>query len=223
MRRRPASWSAVALATLTAACGTNDPEIPPDLLDAIRASGGQSGSYPTGPYGTTPGDVVRNLCFDGWRDPVAAGFDPSRFERLCFGDFHDPDGSEGIRVLLVNTAALWCLACKQEWCGTGSRESLTEETRRREARGLRTLGLLFEDAEGNRAKESHAASWTEACEVSIPFGLDADFAMDAYADADIQPFNMVIDASDMTIVAQKSGDQPGDLFAVIDSRLAPQP
>ncbi len=216
---RRAEWPAIVAVVLCVACGTNDPEIPPGLLDAISRSGTGAGEYPSGPYGAAVGDVVRNLCFDGWRNPSEAAFDPARFERLCFADFYDPEGAKGIRVLLVNTAAVWCLACKQEWCGTGSRRSLSEETSERFDRGFRTMGLLFEDASSNRAKPLHVAAWTEACEVTVPFGLDADFAMDTYADATVQPFNMVIRTSDMTIAAQKSGDQPADLFAEIDALL----
>jgi hypothetical protein len=203
---------ALAVGALAPAC--NEPEIPPELLEAIERSA--SGTPWPGPYGTRVGDVTEERCFEGWRDPAAAGYDPARFERICFSDWWDP-GARG--ALLVNTAAVWCTACRQEWCGTGARESLSAQVAARAGRGLAALGLLFENARGDRASESDLRGWAAACEVTIPFGLDADFVMGAYADKSVQPFNMVLDRRTMKIVEQVNGDQPDLLFAAIDGLL----
>ena len=202
-----------AMLALVAGCGSNEPDLPPDLLDAIAANGSGGGNFPTG------ANVVRNFCFEGWNDPLAAGFDTDSFEQICFSDFYDPDGAKGINVLLVNTAAIWCTACKIEWGGSGSRKSLSEEATERESRGFRVLGLLFEDAENNRAEPEDVALWAETFDVEIPFAMDADFQMGLYADQTIQPFNMVLDAQTMEIVAEVNGDQPSVLFAEVDALL----
>ena len=44
---------------------------------------------------------------------------------ICFADFYEPDTNEP-RLLLVNTAALWCSACQVEYGGSGARASLDE-------------------------------------------------------------------------------------------------
>ena len=61
---------ALVLTTLTA-CGSNNADVPKDLIDAIRGQGGGD-QYPAGPYGTREGDTIQNLCFDGWTNPKAA-------------------------------------------------------------------------------------------------------------------------------------------------------
>lgn len=205
------------------ACGNNPPELPPGLEDAIRDSGGTStGAYPEGPYGVTEGSVARNLCFDEvWSDPVGQGFAPEAMRRVCFAHFYNPGGDGGARLLLVNTAAVWCAPCATEWGGGGSRKSLSEEARVREERGLRVLGLLFENVDGAPATVGSARTWAEAHAIRVPYGIDPDFLMGVFADRFVQPFNMLLDTESMTIVLAVEGDQHGVLFDRIDRELGP--
>jgi hypothetical protein len=206
------------LLALPLGCGAHaDDQIPSDLLDAI-GSQSSDGAYPSGPKGSAVGDVAANVCVTGWSDPSAASFDVARMKTLCFADFYEPD-ADGPRLLLVNTAALWCSACQVEYGGSGARASLDEEVATRQDRGLSVLGTLFQDAAQRPAEPSHGADWARAFDVGFPFGIDPDFAMGAFADADVQPFNMVIDAHTMRIVLRVDGDNPDQLWPAIDERL----
>lgn len=238
MTRHDASLSAYATRSLAAAaalvtigCGSNAPEIPPELLEAIKASGSTSGAeYPAGPYGTEEGAVATNLCFSGWRNPKASAYDPAAFEDICFSDFYapsgttlDPEGSgeqRSVELLLVNTGAVWCSACQVEWGGGGSQPPLSELQALREEAGLQVLGTLFEDAQRDPATEVHAVNWTKNFAVDVPYVLDPNFQMGLFANADTQPFNMVIDARTMQILLQVEGDQPTVLLTFIDEELA---
>ena len=42
----------------------------------------QRAAYPEGPYGRGVGATIANLSFLGWRDPVQAGYDPTKLERI---------------------------------------------------------------------------------------------------------------------------------------------
>lgn len=207
-------------ALLGAACGSNEPELPPDLADAIARSGSGSADYPAAPYGTSEGETARNLCFDEvWRNPEASGFDPAVLERVCFADFYDPDGSRGVEILLVNTGALWCLACRTEWGGAGAQTSLLEKYDERQSQGFRILGLFFQGVAGEPASREDITLWAKTYAIDVPFGRDPEFLMGLYADEQVQPFNMLVDASNMKILRAFEGDQSAALFSVLDAEL----
>lgn len=207
------------LLLLPLSCGSHaDDEIPPELLEAIRQRGEVAESYPEGPKGGEVGDLAPNVCVEGWLDPKAARFEASEMETLCLSDFWDPE-QRSHRLLLVNTAAIWCSACQVEYQGSSSRPPLASEVEARRAKGLRILGTLFQDASLNPAKPSHGVEWTRAFDVDFPFGIDPDFVMGAFAKADVQPFNMVIDTETMRIVLAIQGDNPDELWPSIDDLL----
>jgi hypothetical protein len=200
-------------------CGSNAPELPPELIDAIGRSGERdAGNYPPGPYGTTEGGILENDCFEGWRDPKAANFAPAALESICFSDFYDPTG-ENIEILLVNTGALWCVACKTEWGGSATRPSLLEHHDALSDAGFRVLGLFFQDAARNPASVQNIVDWAKTFDIDVPFGRDPDFLMGNYADANLQPFNMLVDARTMKILLQLEGDNPSVTFARVQEEL----
>jgi hypothetical protein len=43
--------------------------------------------------------------------------------------------------------------------------------------------------------------------------------MGVFADADVQPFNLVLDATNMRVVLRMNGDNPNQLWPAIDERL----
>jgi hypothetical protein len=197
-------------------CGAHDNDsIPAGLLDAIAEGAGER-DYPEGPYGSEVGDTAQDVCIDAWRDPRADNYDVERLSRLCFSDFWDPAGDRQ-QLLLVNTSALWCAACRAEFGGSGARPPLQEEVQSRP--GLAVLGALFQDAEFEPANAEHARLWAQTFEVGFAFGVDTAFAMGAYADPTVQPFNMLLDARDMRILLKVQGDEPGTLWPAVDEWL----
>jgi hypothetical protein len=202
----------VLLALSSSACGSNNAALPPDLLDAIRSGGGGE-AYPEGPYGTAVGETLPDLCFSGWPDPAAAGHDPERAEPVCLRDFHgDPEA----RVLLVNSSALWCVACRAEYGGSGDRPGLADRLREREARGFRLLGTLFEANEPEPATIAEASAWARTYAIDFPFAVDDDYSLGT---SDIAPTNRVVDTRTMKVLLSQNGDEPAVLFSFIDEHL----
>src|SRR5262249_13352043 len=141
VRSVSAFHSLAGVAALVAGCGTNNADVPAALLDAIKhpdiPDSGPSG-YPRPPHGADVGSIVQNLCFEGWKNPRQAGFNPAKFERVCLSDYFDPKGDTA-KLLLIESCALWCAACKSEYGGSSSRPSLTEQLAQRQAEGFRIV------------------------------------------------------------------------------------
>jgi hypothetical protein len=176
--------------------------------------------YPPGPYGRGVGSVIENLEFLGWRDPVAAGYDPERFEVVRLSDFYDADGSQ-IRYIMLNASAVWCTVCRAEYRHLES-EGINAEFG---PRGVQLLGALFEDAEAGPARPEDLAEWGSlpAHSVEFPLLLDPGFKLGAYFTSDATPLNLLIDARTMRIVDATMGYDPSpdsSYWRVIDSLLA---
>ena len=105
------SQKAAALALFALACGSNRPEIPPELL--VAPENCSPFDYPEAPYGTEPGAVASNSCFKGWSRPNETAHEADTLTDLSFGRYYDPAGDR-YELLLVNSAALWCSACQVE-------------------------------------------------------------------------------------------------------------
>jgi hypothetical protein len=215
--------SAFVAAFAFSACGGHEnDQIPSGLLDAIEGRDAGAKSYPAGPYGSDEGEIAGNVCVRGWHDPKQAEYAEDALGKLCFSDFWDPEATQH-SLLLINTSALWCTACRSEYGGTQSRPSLGDAVKLRHERGLRVLGVLFQDAQRNPATSTNAALWASTFEVGFPFGFDEPFAMGQFADPILQPFNMVLDTRTMRIVLTLQGDDPETLWPTIDERLASEP
>lgn len=202
---------ALLLALGPLACGTNKPELPSGLPAPERCV--QLG-YPDGPFGTEPGSVGQNACFEGWREPSAAKRSRETLEPISLGDFHDPDGTRGIQLLLVNTAALWCSACRIE------HETLPEHVQRFGPRGLVVLSALFQGVTGEPATFEDLVAWVETYEPNFPMLLDPDYSFGVYASAETAPLNLLIDARTMKILKKYIGDQSAVIWPFIDDELA---
>lgn len=201
----------LAIALLTLGCGSNKPELP----DGVTAPESCfAPAYPDGPYGSEPGSVLRNACFQGWTAPDQVARRADTLEPIALSDFYDPDGSRGIELLLVNTAAVWCSACRIE------HETLPEHARQLGPRGLVIFSALFQDQERNPATVEDLALWTEVFSSNFPMVLDPNYRFGLYASAETAPLNLVIDARTMTLLAKYVGDQSGVMWPYIEAALA---
>jgi hypothetical protein len=203
-----------ALLALTAvaltACGSNKPELPPG---ASQPESCFAPAYPGAPYGNEPGSVLRNLCFQGWKAPDRVAHNDDTLEPVALSDFYDPDGARGVKVLLVNTAAVWCSACRIE------HETLPEHARELGPRGLVILSALFQDQGRNPATVEDLSLWTGTFSSNFPMVLDPSYRFGRFASAETAPLNLVIDARSMTLIAKFVGDQAAVMWPTIEGAL----
>ncbi|NRA31995.1 MAG: hypothetical protein HRU17_01520 [Polyangiaceae bacterium] len=211
---------ALLMLLATVGCGSKEhDDIPDGLLSAIANAGSATTAW-EGPYGNRTGDVIAEHCFDGWQDPSAAQFDSESMSEICLSDFYDPTGNTS-RILHISTSAGWCASCGTEYQGTASRPSLSARWQQRRAQGFAVLGTLFQDNNENPATPADASIWTELYNVDFPFAVDPSFQLGLYADESVQPFNMLIDTTTMTIITQLEGDNPEVLWSAVDQALTP--
>jgi hypothetical protein len=208
-RRRVARVAVAGL--IAAACGSNKPELPPGVTAPESCF---APVYADGPYGSEVGSVLRNLCFQGWAAPDPDPEHPAApLEPIALADFYDPDGSRGIDVLLVNTAAFWCSACRIE------HRTLPDHARELGPRGLVILSALFQDQERNPANVEDLSRWTQTYSTNFPMVLDPSYSFGAHASAETAPLNLVIDARTMTLIAKYVGDQSAVMWPTIEGAL----
>lgn len=193
------------------ACGSNRPEIPPELL--APSDGCSGGDYPEGPYGSEPGDRVADVCFQGFRSPDTATIREDELEDVSLSRYYDPAG-ERYELVLLNTAALWCLACRVE------HETLPARAAEFEERGLVVVSALFQDEAGAPADFDDLRVWIRTFEPNFPMALDPDYQLGRYASADTAPLNLLIDARNLEIIEKFVGNQESVLWPRISDELA---
>ncbi|HEX6765608.1 MAG TPA: hypothetical protein VF103_09030 [Polyangiaceae bacterium] len=173
-------------------------------------------NYPAGPYGAGRGAIIENHSFLGWRDPVRAGFDPSRLEEVSLSDFYDPGGSD-TELIVVNASAVWCPVCRSEMRTIDTRDLAAAY---RDSKVV-LLGTLFEDAALNPAKPADLALWGNGLNfvVDFPLVLDPGLKLGPYFSDAATPLNLVIDARTMEILQVYMGYGEG-LWAFVNTELA---
>lgn len=192
-------------------CGSNKPELPSGVSAPASCV---ALDYPDGPYGTEAGAVVQNVCLRGWLAPERVSHDESSLEPIRLSDFYDPDGQRGVKLLLVNTAAVWCSACRIE------HEDLPARAATYTPKGLRIIAALFQDQKQNPASVEDLKRWVETFGTNFPMSLDPDYAFGLYASAETAPLNLLIDPRSMTILKKYIGDQSAVMWPYIDAQLA---
>ena len=194
-----------------ASCGTNKPELPADL--SAPASCVAPG-YPAGPFGTEPGALLQNACFRGFWTPDRTALVESDLEPLALSDFYQSTADRPAKVLLLNTAALWCAACQIE------HRTLPDYYRELSPRGLAIVTAVFQDERNDPAEFDDLRVWVETFSTNFPIVLDPSYSFGRYASAETAPLNLVVDPSTMTILEKFVGDQPAVMWPYIESLLA---
>ncbi len=214
MKRPPAL--ALLAALVLPACGTNHPEIPPELL---QAGGCDTGSYPAGPCTERARDRRTEFLFRG----------RSRSERRARRRGRSSASKRSrsatstilpaavTRLILVNSAAIWCSACQVE------HQALLEHASELGGEGLVILSALFQDAKRDPATTDDLLAWIETFEPNFPMVLDPDYQLGAYASAETAPLNLVIDARNMQILQKFIGDQASVLWPYLEKRARSAP
>lgn len=203
--------TAMVLALLGAACGSNAPEVPPELLEA--GSGCSATGYPSEGLGSEEGDVVANVCFTGYRAPGKVAPRAENRETIAFSDYYDPAGTKGVSMLLINTAAIWCSACVSE------HHDLPEYQNQLGQQGLVILSLLFQDSAREPASFEDLERWIDKFGTNFPMATDPDLALESYASYASAPLNMLVDPRNMTILRKYVGDQGSVMWPYIEAEL----
>jgi hypothetical protein len=175
-------------------------------------------AYPAAPYGARAGAIIENFNFLGWHAPTNTNFDTAKLEPVSLGQFYDPHGDQGVKLLVITSTAVWCSACKQEYKDMAGAVSTYE------AKGVRFLGALFEDDNSQPAKPSDLVLWAKLFNVSFPFALDPDLKLGSFFDVEATPMEMIVDTRTMKILGITegwlSGKGEGSLWSELDTLLA---
>jgi len=212
--------SVAAASALALACGSSDKTVPfDDGQGQVAAAelGPVRVAYPAAPYGSRAGATIENFEFLGWKAPQDSAYDTTKLEPVSLGQFYDPNGAQGVKLLVMTSTAVWCSACKQEY------RDMTGSISTYEQKGVRFLGALFQDDMSNPAKPSDLVLWAKSFNVQFPFALDPDLKLGAFFDVEATPMEMIVDAKTMKIVKISEGwvtQGDGSLWSDLDTLLA---
>jgi ABC-type amino acid transport substrate-binding protein len=207
---------ALLLGSVSAGCSSEKQEPFDDGSKAASAAPMEERlDYPSAPFGTTRGATIANYRFLGWKSPDVAGFDIDALEPVSLAHFYDPDGTKGVKFLVLTSTAVWCSACKLEYQDMAKRVAAYQE------RGVEFLGALFEDNDSKPAQPSDLHYWANAYKVTFPFVLDPELKLGSFFDRDATPMVMVVDTKTMTITKIEEGwaaSGPSSLWTYLDAQ-----
>ncbi|MEZ4226629.1 MAG: redoxin domain-containing protein [Polyangiaceae bacterium] len=178
----------------------------------------QAAEYPAGPYGTNTGSVMANFTFRGWKKPTEVAYDETKFEDMSMADFYDPDGSKGVKVIMLNASAVWCTVCRAEYNKFKNEGTYGKY----KAMGAEFISAIFEDAANppNPSKPADLAWWGSTYQVEFPMVLDPGFKLGQFFTADATPMNLLIDARNMVIIGKYLGGDTTAMFAQLEQHVA---
>jgi len=153
-------------------------------------------TYPEGPYGKTAGSVMSQLSWDGYRDGAGD------WTKIDLIDYYDPDGSKGIKVILVEMSALWCGVCRSE---AGRLAPIYDAEWK--AKGARFITLIVQGNTKTPATEPDVDSWIKTFKCTYDVVLDPSMSIATGGSIGL-PYNVIVDPRDMTIYKVVQGDGP---------------
>lgn len=177
-------------------------------------------SYPDGPFGTTPGDVIADAQLVGFVNPAAGATQEQRVP-FRLADFYNPTGRGFYaddspfggprplpRGLLLAVASLWCGASRLEGA-----EVLPERHAAYGPLGAEVLLVLAEGVPaGEPATPGDLDQWiTNVVQAEHPTAVAPSGELREAFGPTNYPDNIIVDMQDMTIVAVEHG-APTDSF-----------
>ncbi|MBM4354995.1 MAG: TlpA family protein disulfide reductase [Deltaproteobacteria bacterium] len=184
----------------------DEPAPPHDVIDAPddvqveEAYVPPKTEYPSAPYGQTTGTILKNHSF----------LDPAAEKVVKLSDLYK---SPTKKLLLINSSAGWCSACKQEAMALkGVYDTYKGD-------GFEIWFTLFQDYEGNPATVSFWNKWMNSMKPNYPTLLDTEFQMGDYFKVESTPMNMMVDLATMKIVYLQVGYNEAGLKSKIKELL----
>jgi len=177
------------------------------LLVSVGCAGSATGTdgpvgrdtYPEGPYGVEEGDIMEGLEF------VDKNGDAYGLADI----FADEDN----KLLLLNTAAGWCAACRDE------QPALQQLVDDRGDDGLAMVVTIFQDDSSQEATTDFVDGWISQYQLTFPVLLDAPFLMSDYYDPSATPLSMIIEVDTMEILRSATGWDQNAVEGIIDAKL----
>lgn len=163
--------------------------------------------YPVGPYGKKEGAIFPPLSFSGYRDGSTV------WTTISMREYFDPDGSKGVRGVLVIAAAQWCGVCQNEvkWVTPAYVGNYRD-------RGAKFLTTLLQDGEHRPSTQATATLWRDV--YSIPYAVAIDPDLDTLpSDGGVLtlPYTYVIDPRSMRITKVSSAAQTPPTIPALDA------
>ncbi len=166
--------------------------------------------YPAGPYDKVAGAVFPPVSLSGYRDGDAA------WTTLSMREYFDPDGSKGIRGVVVVVAAQWCGVCQNEakWVPAAY-------TANYRAKGAKFITPLLQDLAHKPATRAVADQWREAYAIPFAIAIDPELTtLPVGIGAVSLPYMFVIDPRTMRIEKVYSSYVAPPTIPALDAVLA---
>lgn len=171
-------------------------------ISSMGRGGGTGGGDPVAcPYpdnvawGNEVGQTIKSRSFVGFPE----GYNES--EVIDVENYHDCDGSRGVRALVLDTSAVWCEACgvaakafssvQYEWVN----------------KGIHVLTLLMQDGVNEPATIQTAAAWKMKYNLMVGVGVDPDrtYVVPLSGDGSSLPVVLLVDPRSMRVVSRWEG------------------
>jgi len=187
----------------TAPTPAEDTDVPPedvtppeeDTDPPPEADPPPSTEYPSGPYGKSVGATFPNLSWSGYKDSAGA------WTTITMNDYFDPDGSKGVRAVLIEMSAVWCGVCQSE----AARFSPTYSSWK--SKGARFATLMVQNLSRGPATQADVDLWVSKFKTSWDVVADPAMSLAPPTGGSIGlPYNIILDPRTMKIVQIIQGD-----------------
>ncbi len=202
--------SLAMLTTLAAfalpACGSNGPVAPPAPAVAVSGSNVSPDGFtypsPAGGYGhtarvgTTPGSIMQNFKFYGYRN----GDMSQGLQTISLADYYDPC-SKHYSLLRLSVAAVWCVPCNEET------NDIVSEQATLDSEGVVIIQALGDGPTmGVGATDMDLTGWITTHKSKFTEMLDPGLVnLGSFFDASAIPWNCDIDPRTMEILQAATG------------------
>lgn len=160
--------------------------------------------------GTTPGNVMQNFKFLGYKDGNIA----NGLTAISLADYFDPQRKQ-YKMIHIQAAGLWCIYCKQEAMSVAT---LAAELEKRQVAWI--VSIAEGVTPGTAATSGDVQTWIKAYQDPYTHLVDpSNHNFGAFYNAAALPWNANLDAKTMEIISSDEG-APSDILAEIDSQLA---
>ncbi len=190
-------------------CSSSAPSSAPSGSAADAGSSAAAATYPAGPYGSDVGSTITNFSFPSLSPPdFAAG----KAGTTKLGDFYDPTGAAGHKLLVVNMCSVWCLPCKDEFASLASKAGAYA------SKGVSIVSVLFENGQVKPISIDEASAYATERAATFPVAIDPQYQLTGLVRPVEIPAYVVVSARDMKVLGTIK--VPSEVWSFVDQKLA---